>query len=219
MSARVDAVLAGLRAAATPEEHAKVRRRVGGRSELVVGVRMRDVFALATAHRDAGLDEVAELLDQPWYEVRVVAVSILDAKARSRRATQSDRAAWASLYLAGHDRIDTWDLVDRAAPRVVGGWLLGETDRSVLDRLARSAAPMERRTAITACFWLVRHGELDDALRVAALLVDDPEHLVLTNVGVALREVGRRDPGRRDAFLARHGTGLPAAIRRTALSR
>ncbi len=219
MSARVDAVLAGLRAAATPEEHAKVRRRVGGRSELVVGVRMRDVFALATAHRDAGLDEVAELLDQPWYEVRVVAVSILDATARSRRATQSDRAAWASLYLAGHDRIDTWDLVDRAAPRVVGGWLLGETDRSVLDRLARSAAPMERRTAITACFWLVRHGELDDALRVAALLVDDPEHLVLTNVGVALREVGRRDPGRRDAFLARHGTGLPAAIRRTALSR
>ena len=89
----------------------------------------------------------------------------------------------------------------------------------MLDRLARSAAPMERRTAITACFWLVRHGELDDALRVAALLVDDPEHLVLANVGVALREVGRRDPGRRDAFLARHGTGLPAAIRRTALSR
>ena len=122
MSARVDAVLAGLRDAATPEEHAKVHRRVGGPPELVVGVRMRDVFALATAHRDAGLDEVAELLDQPWYEVRVVAVSILDAKARSRRATQSDRSAWASLYVAGHDRIDTWDL-GRPGGAPCGRWL------------------------------------------------------------------------------------------------
>lgn len=192
-------------------------RRVGD-PHLVIGVRMRDVFDLAAAHVGAGLDEVEELLEQPHYETRLVAVSILNAKARDRRAAPEDRRAWASLYLAHHDRIDLWDLVDRAAPRVVGGWLLGEDDRSVLDRLAASDAPMERRTAITACFWLVRHGELDDALRIAGRLAHDPEHLVRTNVGVALREVGRRDPARRDAFLAAH-PGLPAAVVRTARSR
>lgn len=216
MSPLVDEVVAALRAVATPEEHAKVVRRVGD-PHLVIGVRMRDVFDLAARHADAGLDEVEELLEQPHHETRLVAVSILDAKARNRHASQEDRRAWASLYLAHHDRIDLWDLVDRAAPRVVGGWLLGEDDRRVLERLARSDAPMERRTAITACFWLVRHGQLDDALRIAHLLVDDPEHLVRSNVGVALREVGRRDPARRDAFLESH-PGIARTVARVARS-
>ncbi len=201
---------------ATPAEHAKVLKRVGD-PDLVIGVRMRDVFDLASRHVTADLDDVEALLEQPWYEARLVGVSILDAKARSRRATQDERRAWAASYLEHHDRLDLWDFVDRAAPRVLGGWLLGETDRSVLQELAASPDPMRRRSAITACFWLVRAQELDDALHIADLLASDPERLVLNNVAVALREVGRRDPARRDAFLADHPQ-LPAAVRRVASS-
>ena len=212
----VEDVLAELRSLATPVEHAKILKRVGDR-DLVIGVRMREVFDIAKRHRDADLEEVAQLLEESSYEARMVAVSILDAKARGRRATQGERQVWAALYLDRHDRIDLWDFVDRAAPRVLGGWLLGEADRSVLDELAASPDPMRRRSAITACFWLVRAGELEDALRIADRLTADPERLVLNNVGVALREVGRRDPARRDAFLADHPQ-LPAAARRVASS-
>ena len=46
------------------------------------------------------------------------------------------------LYLRRHDRINNWDLVDRAAPHVVGEYLV-DNDRSVLDRLATSAIPTD----------------------------------------------------------------------------
>jgi 3-methyladenine DNA glycosylase AlkD len=211
------AELAGL---ADPDEYRKVLARVGD-PDAVIGVAMRDVFDLARRHTGLELADVAALFDQPAYEARMVAVSILDAWARDRRATVADRRAWAQLYLDRHDRLDQWDLVDRAAPRVIGGWLLvaEPVERGVLTELAGSADRNRRRTAITATYWLVRHDELDEALRIADRLIDDPEPLVRTAVGVALREVGRVNASRRDAFLTERADRVPAAVRRVALAR
>lgn len=212
-------IVAELEGLADPDEYPKVLGRVGD-PDAVIGVRMRDVFDLARRHTDVELADVAELLDQPAYEARMVAVSILDAWARDHQATVEDRQAWAQLYLDEHGRLDQWDLVDRAAPRVIGGWLLvaEPVERAVLSELAGSADRNRRRTAITATYWLVRHEELDDALRIADRLVDDPEPLVRTAVGVALREVGRVDASRRDAFLTEQADRVPAAVRRVALN-
>ena len=113
------------------------------------------------------------------------------------------------------DRIDTWDFIDRAAPRVLGGYLL-DRPRDVLFDLARSDDWLWRRTAITAAFWIIRAGDLDDPLALCELLAADPEHLVQTNVGVALREIGRVDRGRLEEFLDRRGEDLSAHARRTA---
>lgn len=205
---------------ADPDEYRKVLGRVGD-PHAVLGIRMHDVFDLARRHTGLELADVAELLDQPAYEARMVGVSILDAWARKRRAGVDDRRAWARLYLDKHDRLDQWDLVDRAAPRVIGGWLLvaEPAERAVLRELAGSPDENRRRTAITATFWLIRHGELDDAIEIADRLVDDPEPLVRTAVGVALREVGRVDASRRDAFLAEHAERVSASVRRVAAGR
>jgi len=51
--------------------------------------------------------------------------------------------------LRRHDRIDDWDLVDRAAPHVVGGQL-ADLPRDPLFVLARSRHWWERRTTIVA---------------------------------------------------------------------
>jgi len=213
------AIVRDLHAAADPGEHAKVLARVGDPAA-VIGVRMRDVFTLAKRYSTVGLGEIDALLDERSYEARMVAVSILDLRARDRGASLGDRRAWAALYLNRHDRLDQWDLVDRAAPRVIGGWLLAAdlAERRVLTELAASPDPNRRRTAITATFWLVRHGQAGEALDIAARLVDDPEPLVRNSVAVALREVGRLDADRRDAFLAAHPTRVSATVRRVALS-
>jgi 3-methyladenine DNA glycosylase AlkD len=211
-------VVAELSALADQAEHAKTLGRVGD-PEAVLGVRMREVFGVAKRHTSLDLTEVAALLAEPSYEARMVAVSILDFKAR-RRATPAERRSWAELYLNNHDRLDQWDFVDRAAPRVIGGWLLeaDPTERTVLTELAASPDPNRRRTAITATFWLIRHGQLDDALAIAERLVDDPEVLVRNSVGVALREVGRVDVERRDAFVAEHPERISRPVLRVALS-
>lgn len=180
----------------------------------VIGVRMGTVFDIAKSNERMPLSEVDRLLDTDAYEMRMVAVSILDFQARAKNP---DRAALYELWMRRQDRIDTWDFIDRAAPRVLGGYLL-DRPRDVLFDLARSGDWLQRRTAITAAFWIIRSGDLDDPLALCELLAADPEHLVQTNVGVALREIGRVDRGRLEAFLDRRGADLSAPARRTAIT-
>ncbi|GAA1938882.1 hypothetical protein GCM10009775_33770 [Microbacterium aoyamense] len=144
----------------------------------------------------------------------MVGVSILDFKARTKGV---DRAALYDVWMRNIDRIDTWDYIDRAAPRVVGLYLL-DKPRDVLFDLARSTDRWHRRMAITAAFWIIRARDLDDPLALCEILAGDPEHLVQTNVGVALREIGRVDPARLEDFLARRGSDLSAHAHRTARS-
>jgi 3-methyladenine DNA glycosylase AlkD len=212
VSATAADVRAALRAAASDDERAKILKRMTDDATRVIGVRMGTVFDIAKAGSALPLSEVERLLDSDTYEERMVAVSILDFKARMRGA---DRRALYDLWMRRIDRIDTWDYIDRAAPRVIG-WYLLDKPRDVLFELARSDDRWRRRTAITAAFWIIRTGDLDDPLALCEILADDPEHLVQTNVGVALREIGRVDRGRLVEFLGRRGEDLSAHARRTA---
>lgn len=201
-----------LEAAASVDERAKILRRMtDGRTE-VIGVRMGVVFDIAKENARMPLDEVDRLFDSDAYEMRMVAVSILDFRARAKGV---DRAALYELWMRRLDRIDTWDYIDRSAPRVVGLYLL-DRPRDVLFALARSENSWHRRAAITAAFSIIRAGDLDDPLALCEILADDPEHLVQTNVGVALREIGRVDAARLEEFLARRSEDLSAHARRTA---
>lgn len=93
---------------------------------------MRDVFALAKASIDLPLEEIENLLESPIHEARVGAVSIMDFQARRKRTPKARRRELFELYLRRHDRIDNWDLVDRAAPHVVGGYLVDVLPRTAL---------------------------------------------------------------------------------------
>ncbi|MFE1360401.1 DNA alkylation repair protein [Streptomyces harbinensis] len=204
-----------LRTFQSDEERTKISKyyKGGGETE-VIGVRMKDTFDTAARFAGMPLAEVEALLDSPYYEARMGAVSILDFKARRKRITDDERRALYDLYMERHDRIDNWDLVDRAAPRVVG-WYLLDKPRAPLYDLARSADIWERRTAITATFWFIRQGDIDDALHIAGLLLDDAEELIHKSVGTALREVGKVDQERLVRFL-REQPALPRVTLRYA---
>ncbi|MFF2088196.1 DNA alkylation repair protein [Nocardia sp. NPDC058176] len=210
-----EAVLAALTEATDEAEQAKIRKRLPDPGIDVIGVRMRTVFDIAKTNAAMPLAEVHRLLDSEVYEMRMVAVSILDFKARARGITGTDREALYDLWVSRLDRIDTWDFIDRSAPRVVG-WYLLDKPRAILFDWARSPNRWHRRAAVTAAFWIIRAGDLDDPLALCEILAADPEHLVQTNVGVALREIGRKDRARLETFLTHHGSDLSAAARRTA---
>lgn len=59
----------------------------------------------------------------------------MDFRARRCRVTDEERAALYALYVDEHDQINTWHLVDRAAPHVLGGYL-HDRDRTPLYALA-----------------------------------------------------------------------------------
>ena len=182
------------------------------------GVAMGQIFGLARELQDMAPAEIERLLDSPVHAVRVGAVSIMDFQARDRKRSPERKRDLFELYLRRHDRIDTWDLVDRSAIWVVGEYLV-DKPRDVLDRLAASERPMERRTAILATFAFIRRGELDDAYRIAEALVDDPEDTVHKAVGWMLRETGKRDPDRQAAFLERHAATMPRVMLRYAIEK
>ena len=174
-------------------ELGKVRRRLAA-GEPAIGVRMGELFATAKSYTGLSLGEVERLLDHPAYEPRMAAWCILDFKAR-RRLDDTGRAELGSLYLRRHDRITTWDMVDRAAPRVLGGSLAGRQDMAPLHELAASADPLRRRSAITAPLFFVRYGSAADIAvgdEIATALAADPDPLVRKAVGIFRRHAAAR---------------------------
>ncbi len=158
-----------------------------------IGVPMGRVFELAGEFSDLPLAEIEELLESDIHEARAGAVKVLALRAAARGAREQSRTESFELYLRRHDRIDSWDLVDLGAPYIVGPYLF-DKPRDLLDRLAASESPWERRTALYATIAFVRTGQVDDAFRIAERLIDDPHDSVQKAVGTVLRTAGDRAP-------------------------
>ncbi len=166
------------------------------------------------------LAEVETLLASPWHEDRLA--GLLVVVHQFQRGDERGRRTRYDLYLAAAKagRIDNWDLVDVTAGRVVGAWLRSRPEcGATLDRLARSPSLWERRIAMLASGHLIWHGEFADALRLAALLRDDPHDLMHKAVGWMLREIGKRDRHVLDAFLAEHAALMPRTMLRYAIEK
>ena len=133
----VEQFLKKLRALRSTRMADTISHLVADKNDVLIGVRMGEVFALAKEHMDMPLDEIEKLLESPIHEARVGAVSIMDFQARSKKTTEARRRELFDLYIRRHDRINSWDLVDRSAPYVVGGYLF-ERSRKILYKLARS---------------------------------------------------------------------------------
>jgi 3-methyladenine DNA glycosylase AlkD len=191
-------------------------RRLGDLRAAGEPVPMRHIFALAKEFTAMHPAQIEALLEASDHESRVGAVSIMDFEARSRRTPASRREELFRLYVRRHDQINTWDLVDRAAPSVVGGYLF-DKPRDQLYVYARSTDWWERRTAIVATWFFIRQGDLDDTFAIADLLAHDPEDLVQKAVGGWVREAGKRDPARLVEFLDRHASTMPRTALRYAI--
>jgi 3-methyladenine DNA glycosylase AlkD len=217
-----DRFVTRLAAHISPEQRDEARRyfKTGpgeyGEGDVFVGVRMRDVFALAKEFVDMPPDEIESLLESPVHEVRAGALSIMDKAARRKRTPPARRKELFDLYLRRTDRIDNWDLVDLAAPYVVGGYLFDKS-RDVLYELARSDNLWERRTAMLSTLYFARQRDLDDVYGVAEALLHDDHDLIHKAVGGMLREAGKHDRPRLLAFLDEHAASMPRTMLRYAV--
>jgi 3-methyladenine DNA glycosylase AlkD len=175
--------------------------------ELTPGMRMKTLFDTAKAASGISPDELERLFFHSSYEARMAAFCILDFQARKRLGDPGLR----DTYLRHHDRIDAWDMVDRAAPRVVGATVVGGP-YDLLHELAASPDPLRRRTAMTAPLWFVKYSDdadVEAGYAVAEVLHADPDPLVHKPVGIYLAYAGERLPDRLDAFLETHGATMP----------
>lgn len=187
-------IVTALQDVADPGQIAGIRKRVAP-DEPIIGVRMGTLFDIAKQAVDLPPDELGKLFSHPAYEPRLAAFCILDFRAR-RPLSDSERSSLAEVCLDDHDAISTWDMVDRAAPRVLG-WpiLIGACDFSMLEDLARSRDPLRRRSAITAPLWFIKKGADDDIARglfLADQLANDTHPRVASAVKIYRKHAARR---------------------------
>jgi 3-methyladenine DNA glycosylase AlkD len=187
-----------------------------GEGDVFIGVRMGQVFALAKEFIEMPPAEIEKLLESPVHEVRAGATSIMDKQGRSKKTIESRRKALFDLYLRRTDRINNWDLVDLAAPYVVGRYL-SDKPRDVLYKLARSESLWERRTAIVATSYFIRQGDVADTFEIAEILLDDDHDLIHKAAGGWLREAGKTDRARLLGFLDEHAAIMPRTMLRYAI--
>lgn len=183
-----------------------------------MGIRMAHIFALAKKYIKMPVKEIEKLLDSKYYEARIGAVSIMDFQAREKKITQHKRKELFDLYISKHDRIDNWDMVDRSAPYVVGGYLY-DKPRDILYELAKSDNPWERRTAIVATYFFIRQNEIEDTFRIAELLINDKHDLINKAVGSWIREASKRDKRVLLLFLNKYATTMPRITLRYAVEK
>ena len=213
-----------LKAYRSPAELKKIQRyfKSGegeyGEGDKFIGVRMGQVFALAKEFIVMQPEQIEKLLESPIHEVRAGAVSIMDWQARSKKTPEARRKELFDLYLRRHDRINNWDLVDRSAPYVVGGYLV-DKPRDVLYKLARSKNIWERRTAIVSTYYFVRQGDVADTFKIAEMLLNDDQDLIHKATGGWLREAGKKDRKRLLSFLDKHAATMPRTALRYAIER
>lgn len=211
-----------LKSLQSEKEYEKISRyfNADGKDNQIIGVRMKNIFDLAKENMEMPLDEVERLLESPFYEARMGAMSILDFKARKKNITESDHKKLYNLYLNRHSRINTWDFVDRAAPRVIGKYLYDfNKPRDILYELAKSDNPWKRRTAIYGTAWFLKNGELDDTFGIAEILLQDSHEMVQKGVGTWLRHAGKQDEKRLLDFLEKHAAEMSRTMLNVAMEK
>jgi 3-methyladenine DNA glycosylase AlkD len=186
-----------------------------GEGDRFLGVVVPKIRTVVKQHRQATLGDIRQLLRSPYHEERLTALFILVGQ--YTRGDETCKKTIYHLYLASTSCINNWDLVDLSAPHIVGAHLYGN-DSSALTRLAHSKNLWERRIAMLATYYFIRRGKSREALRIAGLLLQDPEDLIHKAVGWMLREVGKHCSIEAECrFLDHHAAVMPRTMLRYAL--
>ena len=185
-----------------------------GEGDVFLGIPVPVMRRIALKHRALPLAELQKLLDSKIHDYRAAALEILAAQ--YARGDERQRKEIVEFYLRNTGRINNWDLVDASARPILGEHLKTHP-RKVLRKLAKSKSLWERRIAIVSTMTLVWAGELDDAMEIAEMLLDDEHDLIHKAIGWVLREAGIESRTRLTAFLEKHYARMPRTTLRYAM--
>ncbi|MFC1749375.1 DNA alkylation repair protein [Pseudomonadota bacterium] len=187
-----------------------------GEGDIFIGLMVPTSRKIAKEYEDLSIEETVKLLKSKIHEERLIALFILTKK--FEKGEESTRKKIYNIYLGNTKYINNWDLIDLSAIKIVGAHLR-DKDRSVLYKLAKSRALWERRISVLSCFAFINHGQFDDALEIAEILVDDKHDLIHKAVGWMLREIGKKDLKAEESFLDRHYKTMPRTMLRYSIER
>ena len=176
--------------AAHLQKYFKTGKGEYGEGDLFLGLRVPDVRKMAKEYQTISMEEASLFLQSPFHEERLFSLFILADL--FQRGDEEDKEKIFDLYLKNTNDINSWDLVDVSAGRIVGAYLFTRDRKPIYD-LAKSENLWERRIAMMATSYFIGHDEFADTLKIAEILLNDKKDLIHKAVGWMLREIGKRD--------------------------
>lgn len=175
----------------------------------------------ASVRRTWSVGEAIALCDilfaEPEIESKAVGSLILG---RFKRDLPPSFPAKLESWLAS-DLLDNWASVDVLCPEAMGAFLAAHPE-TVADVRRWAVHPNRwvKRASAVSFIKLAKKQEFQDAVyAVAASLFPASDDLVRKANGWLLREAGKKDPARLEAFLVRHGRAVPRTTLRYAIER
>lgn len=214
----------------------KTGRGEYGEGDIFLGVRVPVIRKIARKYRGVSLSDCQVLVQSKYHEERLLGLIILtlqyDQAARAA-SKENDKASVVRKAIADQKRIfdfyvknfrfvNNWDLVDVTCPPVVGRYLFmhgRSKERPVLRKWAKSKHLWTRRIAMMCTHWFIRQGEIDHALEIADLLLQDKHDLIHKVVGWMIREAAKVDFARVERFLKPRYARMPRTMLRYAIER
>lgn len=187
-----------------------------GEGDIFLGITVPEQRAVARRYGDLPFGDIQKLLQSKIHEHRLTALIILVGQYRRGSTAQQKRIAM--LYLKNRAYINNWDLVDTSAPHILGHYLYGK-DQKTLMMLARSKNLWDRRIAIVSTLYAIGQNDFTSTLSISALLQDDKHDLIHKAVGWMLREVGKRSLETEEIFLKKYASRMPRTMLRYAIER
>lgn len=189
-----------------------------GAGDIFLGIKVPQQRQIAKKYRNLSLVEINKLLSNRFHEARLVGLLILVEQYEAAK-TEQIKSKLVNFYLKHQLAINNWDLVDLSAPKILGDFLWQHPkQRSILTKLARSHNLWSRRIAIISTFAFIKHGQSQETLKIARILINDQHDLIHKAVGWMLREVGKRiQRSVLEDFLKKQARSLPRTTLRYSL--
>ena len=187
-----------------------------GEGDFFIGIKVPALRKLAKEYTDLSIKEIKATLQSRYHEQRLLALLVMVAQ--FTKGDRNKKKDIYSLYLKNTKFINNWDLVDTSAHYIVGPYL-EDKSRKPLYELARSESIWERRIAMMSTFHYIRNNDFTDALKIAGILLQDPEDLIHKAVGWMLREIGKRRLEAEETFLKAHYKKMPRTMLRYAIEK
>ena len=187
-----------------------------GEGDRFLGVTVPNIRAIAKLHKDISIEEIRELIQSEWHEVRLCALIIMVEK--SKKKDEALRKELFNLYLSQTKRINNWDLVDLSCRFIIGEYLLDKS-RDILYHLAQSPILWDNRIAIVSTYAFIRKGQLEATYALSDLMMQHPHDLMHKAIGWMLREAGKRNPERLYDYVMSHRADMPRTMLRYAIEK
>ena len=187
-----------------------------GDGDKFLGVSVPDVRKVSKNHKNATINELTEMMQSEWHEVRLC--SLLIMVEQFKKTDDEGRKRIVNFYLSVTNRINNWDLVDLSCPAIIGEYLL-KRSHDLLYRLAESSLLWENRIAIVSTIIFIRHGQLDDTFNLSTKMMNHPHDLMHKAIGWMLREAGKRDESRLYNYVKTYRLEMPRTMLRYAIEK